>query len=520
VARGRFAVPYFAALSFGAFVLSLKEPTPLHSALYLLPRMAQLHPHSPERVMVVFYLGVAILAGAALTSLKERAGRRPILLVLPVLAALLLAAAVTLSPPGDVPNDPAENGGWEALYPLLSEGGESIPVGPLLASIPALALVAAYALVPVRLKTWRNLALALLILVVFADLLAADRATIAEGRYATEGGAKLDLASYYSPSDTGRFLQSRDEAGELFRYFGYDPNYSNAAPVSNPTQFTDPMTLPLEVNNRATTSGLQSIQGYNPVRISRYDEYMRALNNGVEQFSHHFADVYDEDLDSPLLDLLNARYAIVPAEDPPENQAGLQRVVSTPHQTVYEDDQSKLLEGRFRVLENEGALSRAWIVHSARQVRSREEALDLLSVGQVDPKETALLEEEPPEMSQPEDVSTDRTEVVEYEADQMRLETSTGAPGLLVLSEVYYPAWKAYVDGSPVPVYPTDHLLRSVPIPAGEHTVELRYESWTLQAGVEISLATCASFVALAVAVTVMRRQRKRVDKELAGEGR
>ncbi len=499
VARGRFAVPYFAALSFGAFVLSLKEPTPLHSALYLLPRIDQLHPHSPERVMVVFYLGVAILAGAALTSLKERAGRRPILLVLPVLAALLLAATVILS--------------------LLSEGGESIPVGPLLASIPALALVAAYTLVPDRLKAWRNLVLALLILVVFADLLAADRATIAEERYATEGGAELDLASYYSPSDTGRFLQSREEAGELFRYFGYDPHYSNAAPVSNPTHFTNPLTLPLEVNNRAMALGLQSIQGYNPVRISRYDEYMRALNSGVEQFSHHFADVYDEDLDSPLLDLLNARYVVVPAEEPPENQAGLQNVVHTPHQTVYEDDQSKLLEGRFRVLENEGALPRAWIVHSARQVRSKEEALDLLSVGQVDPKGTALLEEEPPEMSQPDDVSTDRAEVVEYEADQMRLKTSTGAPGLLVLSEVYYPAWKAYVDGSSVPVYPTDHLLRSVSIPAGEHTVELRYESWTLRAGVAISLATCASFGALAVAAVVMRRRRKRVDKELAGKG-
>ena len=274
------------------------------------------------------------------------------------------------------------------------------------------------------------------------------------------------------------------------------------------------MTLPLEVNNRAMSLELQSIQGYNPVRVARYDEYMRALNSGVEQFSHHFADVYDEDLDSPLLDLLNARYAVLPAEGPPENQAGLQRVVRTPHQTVYEDDRSKLLEGRFRVLENEGALPRAWIVHSARQVRSKEEALDLLSVGQVDPRETALLAEEPPEMSQPEDASADRAEVVEYEADQMRLETSTRAPGLLVLSEVYYPAWKAYVDGQPAPVYPTDHLLRSVPIPAGEHTVELRYESWTLRAGVAISLATCASFVALAVAAMVMRRRRKGVGKE------
>ena len=512
VARGRFAVPYFATLSFGAFVLSLNEPTLLHSALYLLPGMDQLHPHSPERVMVVFYLGVAILAGAVLTDLKERAACRPMLLALPILAALLLALAVILAPPEEVPNEPAEDGGWEALYPLLSEDDESIPVGPLLVSIPALALVAGYALAPTRLKGLGNLALALLILVVFADLLAANTATIAEGRYATEGGAELDLTTYYSPSDMGQFLQSKDEGREHFRYFGYDQDYTSPAPVSNPTHFTDPLTLPLEVSNRAMTSGLQSIQGYNPVRIARYDDYIRALNSGAAQFSHHFTDVYEEDLDSPLLDLLNVRYVIVPAEEPPENQAGLQRVVRTPHQPVYEDD-------RFRVIENEEAMPRAWIVHSARQVRSGEEALDLLSVGQVDPGETALLEEDPPEMSQPEDTSADRASVTGYGADRIRLETSTGAPGLLVLSEVYYPAWKAYVDGRPVTVYPTDHLLRSVPVPAGEHTIELRYESWTLQAGIAISVVTGISFLLFSVAAAVTK-QRKRAAGESTGEER
>jgi uncharacterized membrane protein YfhO len=76
---------------------------------------------------------------------------------------------------------------------------------------------------------------------------------------------------------------------------------------------------------------------------------------------------------------------------------------------------------------------------------------------------------------------------------------------LLVLSEVYYPAWKAYVDGSPVPVHVADGLLRSVPVPEGEHAVELRYESWTLRAGMAISLLTAAALVSL-VATAVARR--------------
>jgi hypothetical protein len=186
----------------------------------------------------------------------------------------------------------------------------------------------------------------------------------------------------------------------------------------------------------------------------------------------------------------------VPADTSTEGQLGLNRVLRAQHPTVYEDDQLK-------VLENQEALPRAWIVHSARQVGSKEEALDLLSAGQIDPEETALLEDSPPEMSQPDDTTADRASVMEYGADRIELETTTEAPGLLVLSEIYYPAWRAYIDGRPAPVYVTDHLLRSVPIPEGEHTVELRYESWTLQVGVVISLIACVVLIALATAVGV-----------------
>jgi hypothetical protein len=497
LALGRYAVPYFAALALGALILSGQGPTLLHAALYLLPLFDQVHPHRPERVMLVFYLGAALLAGATLSVLGERARNKPLLLVLPALAALLLAGASILISLAGIPEETGEFGGWKAL----SEDGVPIPVGSLLALIPAVSLVAVYALMPARLAAWRNLAFALLVLVVFADLLAANRYAIAEQSYVAR---KIDLAEHYGPSGAGRFLQSRD-GEEPFRYFGYDPQHAYSGSYGGTffslIRFTDPNVRALEMNNRAMSSGLQSIQGYSAIHIARYDEYMRALNNGYEQ-NYHYADVLERGLNSPLLDLLNARYIVVPADRPPENQPGLQQVLRTEHPTVYEDDRSK-------VLENREALSRAWIVHSARQVRSREEALDLLSVGQVDPRETALLEEAPPEMSRPENPSADQASVTEYEANRIELETITEAPGLLVLSEVYYPAWKAYVDGRPAPVYATDHLLRSVPVPEGEHTVELRYESWTLRAGIAISLVTCTALIALAIIVGVHRWRQK-----------
>lgn len=117
VARRCFAIPYFAVLSPCALVLSYPGTTPLHAALYLLPLFERLHPHRPERVMVVFYLGAALLAGAALTALGEKAIRSLLPLVPPILAALLLASASVLTSWDEVPE--GADGGWKELFWLV-----------------------------------------------------------------------------------------------------------------------------------------------------------------------------------------------------------------------------------------------------------------------------------------------------------------------------------------------------------------------------------------------------------------
>ncbi len=487
IARRRFAVPYFAVLSVGALVLTGQGPTPLHSALYLLPYFERLHPHDPDRVLVVFYLGAALLAGSAVTVLGERAGRKPLLLALPVLAALLLAAIVILFPP--------KSEGWVTLYSLSLKNGMSIPVGSLLFLFSAVVLVAAYALIPERPVAWRGLAFVMLTLVVFADLLAADRTTTSGQDFGGEGWivniGEVDLAEYYRPSGTARFLQSKS-GEEPFRYFSYDPGLGESSHVSSPARFAEPNSQALEANSRSMLMGLQSLQGYNPTHISRYDEYMTALNGSDQEY--HFLDVYEGGLNSPLLDLLNARYLIVPTHPSKENPQSIQHFeqFERTHPVVYEDDQSK-------VLENPQALPRAWIVHSAQRA-TPEEALDLLSSGEIEPRETVLLEDPPTGLAEPDDASAERASITEYGSDGIQVETTTGAPGLLMLGEVYYPAWKAYVDGEPAPLYRADHLFRAVPVPAGEHTVELRYESRSLRAGTAISLLTVLALLALTAA--------------------
>jgi uncharacterized membrane protein YfhO len=129
-----------------------------------------------------------------------------------------------------------------------------------------------------------------------------------------------------------------------------------------------------------------------------------------------------------------------------------------------------------------------------------------LAEGSIDARRIALLEETPPPLEIPADPALDQAVVVTYEADRFDIRTSTGAAGLLVLSEVYYPAWKAYVDGQPVPLFVADGALRGVPVPVGEHTVELRFESETLRAGLLVSGAAALLLGILGLLCLVGRR--------------
>lgn len=477
LARGRHAAPFFSLLSIFALVLGGEDGTVLHEVLYfLLPGFEWIHPHGPERIRVILYLGLALLAGATVSRMGERRSR----LRAAVLVAISLPLAVFVGARLVIWGPPE---GFGIVAPLVS----------LAALAAAGACLRSYALSP----SGRGVAALLASLVLFADLFVAGTATVAQRANADLGKelVKIDLARYLAPTGAAEFLKS-ETAEEPARYFGYGPHpLGDSRSFRYNNWFDEPKTAALLASNAGTPVGLDSIQGYNAVHLARYDELINALNGRTQ--GYHNTDVYPGGLESPLLDLLNVRYTVVPA-NLGKDQEPL-RELKDARPTVYGDD-------RVEVLKNRGALPRAWIVHSATRV-DREATLDLLSSGAVDPRRTALLEKAPPALSAPGDLSASRAAVTEYEPERIRVETAAGARGLLVLSEPYYPAWKAYVDGEPAPLYVADHALRAVPVPAGEHTVELRYESRSLQVGLAVSLATALALLALVI-VAIRHRRR------------
>jgi len=82
----------------------------------------------------------------------------------------------------------------------------------------------------------------------------------------------------------------------------------------------------------------------------------------------------------------------------------------------------------------------------------------------------------------------------------------------LVVSEVYYPEWHAYVDGKEVEIVRTNTLLRGVRIPAGSHTLEFRFISPAFERGRTVSMAANGIILAIgALGLLLALRDRKRI---------
>lgn len=149
------------------------------------------------------------------------------------------------------------------------------------------------------------------------------------------------------------------------------------------------------------------------------------------------------------------------------------------------------------------ALPHARMVYDAKVVDSAG-AYNLLKNGQVDLASTVVLEKDP-------GITLDATgrgtaTVTHYDAADITVDVRTDKPGILVLSEIWYPAWKAYVDGNPAELLIADYSLRGIAVPAGTHTVELRFESGAFATGLWITLVTLVAAVGGLIFVRMRRR--------------
>ena len=94
---------------------------------------------------------------------------------------------------------------------------------------------------------------------------------------------------------------------------------------------------------------------------------------------------------------------------------------------------------------------------------------------------------------------------------------SARRPGLLVLSDLEYPGWKAEVDGEEADIERVDYLMRGVRVPAGESTVTFSYRPLSFTVGWVVSLLALAGVVT--TGALGWRGRRRRAVSRLAGLG-
>ncbi len=144
------------------------------------------------------------------------------------------------------------------------------------------------------------------------------------------------------------------------------------------------------------------------------------------------------------------------------------------------------------VYRNDGALPRAFVTYHVVSVPGFEAALDATGGSNLDLRQTAVVEQLPKDLvdlinrndpAPPSIAGTARL----VSSGELDVNVNTTEPGLLVVSDQYYPGWQAWVDGKPTTIYAVDAAFQGVFLESGSHEVQFKYRPFSFIIGGAIS---------------------------------
>lgn len=233
----------------------------------------------------------------------------------------------------------------------------------------------------------------------------------------------------------------------------------------------------------------KSVGGYHPAKLRRYQEMIEYHISPEMQAAYKAIATAGGEMDSVdankfrILNMLNTKYFIFPA--------GQQR------QTVP--------------ILNPHAYGNAWFVNKVQYVNNANEEIDALD--SIIPTETAVVD------ARFKDVLKGATEsykdslssirLTSYAPNRLTYETNNAQDGIAVFSEIYYPdGWHVTIDGQPAELARADYILRTMYVPAGQHTIEMRFDPTSLHVTEGIAYGALALLViGIIVAVLIAKRK-------------
>ena len=73
------------------------------------------------------------------------------------------------------------------------------------------------------------------------------------------------------------------------------------------------------------------------------------------------------------------------------------------------------------------------------------------------------------------DPANGSAKITEYGRNAVTLEVETDRNSVLVLHDIFYPGWEAYVDGQRRPILRANLLFRGVEVSPGRHRIEFKF---------------------------------------------
>ncbi|MDX1393958.1 MAG: YfhO family protein [Gemmatimonadota bacterium] len=437
---GRRVVWFLAGGSVLGILFALGSATPVHRIAYaIVPMIASFR--APAMMMCAVVTFVALLAGfgweAVLRAREDEEGLRISWVWLAVLGApiLLFALAGAVNPEGLMR--------W-ALLGWYPEGWPRQPSPGLAASlgITGLIVVAGFGLawgIALAVARRRVGELAVLVLLAFTVF---DLARVG-GRYLSTEPAEAWLAA--------------DPIIETLR--------EEAAPGERvwAIQREQPMYRP----NAFMYYGLSSATGSQKFVLDPYARLVGAV--GIDDVLLQLGGV--------LAPLLDARWLITRTEQP-----------EGPLELRARHPDGRLL---YRLRSD---VPHAFFPASIDAVSSAEEAVDRTR-GNLDPLGTAVVETS----GSPPPAGAGTAAIVSYEPDEVVLDVTAERGGLLAVSEIHHPGWRARVDDADVPIARVNGAFRGIEVPAGSHTVRFEFHSAGYTAGLWLTVLSSIGLVGFLV---------------------
>lgn len=156
---------------------------------------------------------------------------------------------------------------------------------------------------------------------------------------------------------------------------------------------------------------------------------------------------------------------------------------------------------------NQDANGNAWFVSSLEKVNSAND--EMMALDSLNTKIKAVTTQELASSNFNVD-SLSTIDILDYKPNYLKYNSNNNHDGFAVFSELYYAnGWNAYIDGQLSPHYRVDYVLRGMPIPKGQHTIEFKFEPHVVKTGSTIALASSILFGILILGgIAVMRKQK------------